>query len=277
MTIVAHALSREDIPQETRLIFIAKIDYQGENACWPWLGHITHQGYGSFAIKGKSTTAHRAAVAIFGRSVPAGMTVDHLCRNPSCVNPAPSREARAHAARSSASPARRSPGRRTARTARERARERRPVAMINAEGAKGHQYADEFDYTAIDITGRTGRSGTPRRCAALGLDPKPAVVIIDSMSHMHDGPGGLLEYHSDELDRMAGGLQEARPDELDGVDQAEGGRERVHLHDARGRLPPDPLLPREGEDQDRQGGADRSTWAGSRSRVSGSRSRRSSR
>lgn len=80
-----------------------------------------------------------------------------------------------------------------------------PVAMINAEGAKGHQYADEFDYTAIDIT----RPYRPERYTealryALGLEPRPAVVIIDSLSHMHDGPGGLLEYHSDELDRMAG-------------------------------------------------------------------------
>lgn len=80
-----------------------------------------------------------------------------------------------------------------------------PITMINAEGAKGHQYADEFDYTAIDIT----RPYRPERYDealqyALGLDPKPAVVIIDSMSHMHDGPGGLLEYHEAELDRMAG-------------------------------------------------------------------------
>lgn len=79
------------------------------------------------------------------------------------------------------------------------------VVMINAEGAKGHQYADDFSYTAVDIT----RPYRPERYTealryALGIDPKPAVVIIDSMSHMHDGPGGLLEYHSDELDRMAG-------------------------------------------------------------------------
>lgn len=80
-----------------------------------------------------------------------------------------------------------------------------PITMINAEGAKGHQYADEFAYTAIDIT----RPYTPERYTealryALGLDPKPAVVIVDSMSHMHDGPGGLLEYHDTELDRLAG-------------------------------------------------------------------------
>lgn len=80
-----------------------------------------------------------------------------------------------------------------------------PVAMINAEGAKGHQYADEFDYTAVDIT----RPYRPERYTealryTLDIDPKPGVVIIDSLSHMHDGPGGLLEYHDEELDRLAG-------------------------------------------------------------------------
>lgn len=80
-----------------------------------------------------------------------------------------------------------------------------PITMINAEGAKGHQYADEFDYTAIDIT----RPYKPERYTealryALDMTTKPAVVIIDSMSHMHDGPGGLLEYHSEELERLAG-------------------------------------------------------------------------
>lgn len=80
-----------------------------------------------------------------------------------------------------------------------------PIVMINAEGAKGHQYADEFTYTAVDIT----KPYRPERYtevlnATLALDPRPAVVIIDSGSHMHDGPGGILEYHEDELDRLAG-------------------------------------------------------------------------
>jgi hypothetical protein len=80
-----------------------------------------------------------------------------------------------------------------------------PVAMINAEGAKGHQYADRFDYLATDILPpyHPDRYTEVLR-AALALEPKPAVVILDSMSHMHDGPGGLLESHDEELDRLAG-------------------------------------------------------------------------
>ena len=77
------------------------------------------------------------------------------------------------------------------------------VAFINAEGAKGHQYDDKFPSITVDIEVpfRPERY-TEHLQAALALDP--AVVIIDSGSHMHDGPGGILDYHEDELDRLAG-------------------------------------------------------------------------
>lgn len=79
-----------------------------------------------------------------------------------------------------------------------------PVAMLNAEGAKGHQYADEFDYLACDIEApfRPERY-TEALKAALAINP--AVVIVDSVSHMHNGPGGMLEYHEDEKKRLGGG------------------------------------------------------------------------
>ncbi len=85
------------------------------------------------------------------------------------------------------------------------------VAMVNAEGAKGHQYSDKFDYLAADLEApyRPERY-TEALKAALALEPRPAVVIIDSVSHMHDGPGGILEYHEDELDRLAGQDTKAR-------------------------------------------------------------------
>jgi hypothetical protein len=78
-----------------------------------------------------------------------------------------------------------------------------PIAMINAEGAKGHQYTNRFTYLAADIDApyRPERYTEALKDA---LAVKPAVIIIDSASHMHDGPGGILEYHEDELDRMVG-------------------------------------------------------------------------
>jgi AAA domain len=77
------------------------------------------------------------------------------------------------------------------------------VAMLNAEGARGHQYADKFSYLASDIE----PPYSPKRYTEALLAAKelnPSVLIVDSASHMHDGPGGMLEFHDAELDRMAG-------------------------------------------------------------------------
>lgn len=77
------------------------------------------------------------------------------------------------------------------------------VVMINTEGPKGHLYADNFTYEAYDLTPPfTPERYTEALLAAAKLNP--AVVIIDSASHMHDGPGGMIEYHDAELDRLAG-------------------------------------------------------------------------
>lgn len=86
-----------------------------------------------------------------------------------------------------------------------------PVAMINTEGAKGHQYADRFQYIATDVEAPfRPEKYTEALHAALSLSPQPAVVIIDSCSHMWDGPGGILEWHEQELDRIAGQDQKKR-------------------------------------------------------------------
>lgn len=77
------------------------------------------------------------------------------------------------------------------------------VAMLNAEGARGHQYADKFKYVACDIEPPYSPARYTEAIEAAKL-LSPAVLIIDSASHMHDGPGGMLEYHDAELDRMAG-------------------------------------------------------------------------
>lgn len=57
--------------------------------CWEWTGYKNKLGYGGFTV---STTrrdfAHRVAYELFVGPIPDGMTIDHLCENPSCVNPA---------------------------------------------------------------------------------------------------------------------------------------------------------------------------------------------
>jgi len=78
-----------------------------------------------------------------------------------------------------------------------------PIVMLNAEGLRGHQYADKFHYIACDIEPPYSAARYEEALQEIAKS-KPGCIIIDSMSHMHDGPGGLLEQHDAELDRMAG-------------------------------------------------------------------------
>lgn len=77
------------------------------------------------------------------------------------------------------------------------------IAMINTEGPNGHQYAELFKYDICDFAppfSMKRYSEAIRDVASI----HPAVVIIDSMSHAHEGTGGLLDQHEAELDRLAG-------------------------------------------------------------------------
>src|SRR3990167_5203793 len=78
------------------------------------------------------------------------------------------------------------------------------IAMINAEGLRGHQYADSFKYVTCDLS-PPFRPDCYTEALKAAASLNPAVVIIDSASHMHDGPGGILEWHEEILDRMAQG------------------------------------------------------------------------
>jgi hypothetical protein len=60
--------------------------------CWLWTAGLTNApdggGYGKFYWDGKTWLAHRAAWVMYRGAIPAGMTIDHLCRVRRCVNPA---------------------------------------------------------------------------------------------------------------------------------------------------------------------------------------------
>lgn len=50
--------------------------------CWLWTGPVW-KGYGHSG----GTTAHPHVWLALGRTIPAGLELDHLCRKPLCVNP----------------------------------------------------------------------------------------------------------------------------------------------------------------------------------------------
>lgn len=77
------------------------------------------------------------------------------------------------------------------------------IFVVDTEQRRALHYADRFQFKHVNFTppfGSLDYLDALRFCKASGA----GVVIIDSCSHEHDGPGGLLEQHEAELDRMAG-------------------------------------------------------------------------
>lgn len=60
-----------------------------ENGCWEWVGNTDSQGYGRLTNRAtrKMAGAHRFMYERLVGPVPAGLTLDHLCRNRACCNP----------------------------------------------------------------------------------------------------------------------------------------------------------------------------------------------
>lgn len=55
--------------------------------CWMWMSWIDKCGYGKMAGPGHSQLAHRCSYEHFVGPIPAGMELDHKCRNRWCINP----------------------------------------------------------------------------------------------------------------------------------------------------------------------------------------------
>jgi hypothetical protein len=58
------------------------------SGCWVWTRAKTRAGYGSMAASSPRRTlyAHRVVYERAFGPIPAGLHIDHLCRNPACVN-----------------------------------------------------------------------------------------------------------------------------------------------------------------------------------------------
>ena len=77
------------------------------------------------------------------------------------------------------------------------------IILLNTE-PHGHHYADQFTYEAADI-------GSPHRvqkyieAIAAVAQEKPAVLIIDTLTHLWDGIGGLKEWKDEVALKLAKG------------------------------------------------------------------------
>ena len=64
------------------------VDVDPDTDCWNWTGELGWQGYGRFwSEKQKGVFAHRWSFTRWNDAIPAGMQLDHLCRNRRCANP----------------------------------------------------------------------------------------------------------------------------------------------------------------------------------------------
>lgn len=57
------------------------------NGCWRWSASKKTGGYGQVTHLGRCRSAHRVFYEVLRGPIPAGLHIDHLCRNRDCVNP----------------------------------------------------------------------------------------------------------------------------------------------------------------------------------------------
>lgn len=76
--------------------------------------------------------------------------------------------------------------------------------VIDTEARRALHYADQFKFRHVQFDAPFSPSdylAAIEHCIKRGA----TTVVVDSMSHEHEGPGGVLEMHEAELERLSGG------------------------------------------------------------------------
>lgn len=77
------------------------------------------------------------------------------------------------------------------------------IFVIDTEAKRSLHYADQFKFRHVEFRAPFGPLdylSAIQHCADKGA----SVIVVDSMSHEHEGPGGVLEMHETEQQRLAG-------------------------------------------------------------------------
>lgn len=74
------------------------------------------------------------------------------------------------------------------------------IKVIDTEHRRALHYADLFDFDHVDFREPFGSLDYLEILKLAAATPGP--VVVDSLSHEHDGPGGYLEYHEAEVKRL---------------------------------------------------------------------------
>jgi hypothetical protein len=77
------------------------------------------------------------------------------------------------------------------------------IHVIDTEARRALHYADRFEFRHVDFRAPfspVDYADALHHCVNKGA----RIVVVDSMSHEHEGQGGVLEWHDAEMTRMAG-------------------------------------------------------------------------
>lgn len=66
---------------------LSRLIIDPETGCLLWIGATAGLGYGQIMIDGRQQYVHRVMYEMFVAPIPAGLTIDHLCRVRLCGNP----------------------------------------------------------------------------------------------------------------------------------------------------------------------------------------------
>lgn len=75
------------------------------------------------------------------------------------------------------------------------------ICVADTEHGRALYYADEFKFDHLELT-EPFRPEKFETAAIAAQQQGAAVLLIDSFSHEHTGPGGLLDYFEDEMQRL---------------------------------------------------------------------------
>jgi len=79
----------------------------------------------------------------------------------------------------------------------------KPFCVIDTENGRASHYADQFTFDVLDLRAPFLPESYSQAIAAADKAGY-AVIVVDSMSHVWAGDGGVLDWQEAELDRMAG-------------------------------------------------------------------------
>lgn len=78
------------------------------------------------------------------------------------------------------------------------------ICVIDTESRRSLHYADDFRFQHMQFDAPFGPLRYLEAIKA-AYDAGARTIVVDSMSHEHEGPGGVLEMHDREVQRLGGG------------------------------------------------------------------------